>query len=123
MFENKKNFIKKTQKTKIEEPILKLEDESIDEDPLILEDAHTESKLTIKETPVATKETKISPAARKMATESNVDLDKIEGTGKNGVILRGYNEFDGFKTFSIREKNKTRSRRKSKNDEIAVNNS
>ena len=88
LFENKKNSIKKTQKTKIEAPILKLEDESIDEEPLILEDAHTESKLTIKETPVATKETKISPAARKMATESNVDLDKIEGTGKNGVILK-----------------------------------
>ncbi len=88
LFENQKTSIKKTKKTKIEEPILKLEEESIDEEPLILEDAHTESKLTIKETPVTAKETKVSPAARKMATESNVDLDKIEGTGKNGVILK-----------------------------------
>ena len=29
-----------------------------------------------------------SPAAKKMAAESDVDLDKIQGTGKNGVILK-----------------------------------
>ena len=33
-------------------------------------------------------EKKISPAARKMAIESNVDLSKIEGSGKNGIILK-----------------------------------
>ena len=33
-------------------------------------------------------ETKISPAARKMATESKIDLDDIMGSGKNGVILK-----------------------------------
>ena len=35
-----------------------------------------------------TNKAKISPAARKMATEAKVDIDKIKGTGKNGVILK-----------------------------------
>ena len=30
----------------------------------------------------------VSPAARKMAKEAKLDLNKIEGTGKNGVILK-----------------------------------
>ena len=35
-----------------------------------------------------TKEKQISPAARKMANETKIDLSKVEGTGKNGVILK-----------------------------------
>ena len=34
------------------------------------------------------KEQFISPAARKMALETNVDLNKIQGSGKNGDILK-----------------------------------
>ena len=30
----------------------------------------------------------LSPAARKIATEKKINLDKVEGTGKNGVILK-----------------------------------
>ena len=30
----------------------------------------------------------ISPAARKMANEANVDINEISGTGKNGLILK-----------------------------------
>ena len=35
-----------------------------------------------------TTEKKVSPAARKMAYESNVDLSKVEGSGKNGIVLK-----------------------------------
>ena len=61
---------------KIEEPILKLEEE-----PLILDQAHEEKA-------VQKKEKQISPAARKMASESKIDLSNIEGSGKNGLILK-----------------------------------
>jgi 2-oxoglutarate dehydrogenase E2 component (dihydrolipoamide succinyltransferase) len=66
----------KPKKINNEEPILKLEDE-----PLILEQVH-EEKVLKKE------ETKVSPAARKMASEAKVDLSSVEGSGKNGVILK-----------------------------------
>ena len=33
-------------------------------------------------------EVKVSPAARKMANEARVDLREVQGTGKNGVILK-----------------------------------
>tara|TARA_B100000963_G_scaffold359778_1_gene388158 strand:+ start:13 stop:1347 length:1335 start_codon:yes stop_codon:yes gene_type:complete len=61
----------------IEEPILKLEEE----EPLILDKIHKDS---VKQK----QEKKISPAARKMASEAKVDLSKVEGSGKNGVILK-----------------------------------
>ena len=67
----------KVKSKKKEEPVLKLEEE----EPLILEEVHEE--------PIAQKlEKKISPAARKMASESNVDLRMVEGSGKNGIILK-----------------------------------
>ena len=68
---------KKIKPKKMEEPVLKLEDE----EPLILEEVHKESA-------VQKVEKKISPAARKMAIESNVDLNEIEGSGKNGIVLK-----------------------------------
>ncbi len=90
LFEEKKEkkISKKINKPQIDEPILKLDNESVepDEEPLILEEAHQEAKAK-KIIPVK-KETQISPAARKMANEANVDIDKIEGTGKNGLILK-----------------------------------
>ena len=52
-----------------------------DEEPLILENIHEEK-------PIQKKEKQISPAARKMANESKVDLSNIEGSGKNGLILK-----------------------------------
>jgi len=68
---------KKIKSNRIEEPTLKLEDE----EPLILNEVHEE--------PVAHKiEKKISPAARKMAIESDVDLSRVEGSGKNGIVLK-----------------------------------
>ena len=68
---------KKKKEKKLEEPRLILDDE----EPLILEQVHEEKapqKL----------QKEISPAARKMASEAKVDLSSIEGSGKNGVILK-----------------------------------
>ena len=69
---------KKITKTKkIAEPILNLSEE----EPLILENVHVEKVLQ-------KNEKQLSPAARKMATEVKIDISKIEGSGKNGVILK-----------------------------------
>ncbi len=71
----KEEKIKKQKK--IEEPVLKLEEE----EPLILDQAHQENKFQ--------KENKeVSPAARKMANEAKINLDNVDGTGKNGLILK-----------------------------------
>ena len=85
----KKPATKRVNKQTFEEPVLTLDQESIDEneEPLILEEVHTD-KAAAKKIITQRKETKISPAARKMAAEARVDIDKIQGTGKNGVILK-----------------------------------
>ena len=58
-----------------------------EEEALVLDNFHNEVK--IKESPkVKTQKPSVSPAARKMAQEGKVDLNKIEGSGKNGVILK-----------------------------------
>ena len=68
---------KKTKPKKTEEPVLKLDDE----EPLILNQAH-EEKIVQKENK------EVSPAARKMAIEAKINLDAVDGTGKNGLILK-----------------------------------
>ena len=68
---------KKIKEKKLEEPKLILDDE----EPLILEQIHEDKTLQ-------KIQKQISPAARKMASEANVDLSTIEGSGKNGVILK-----------------------------------
>ena len=91
LFEEKKSISihKETKKTKAQNQILKLDNESTkdDEEPLILEQVHNEKKITGKNQNT-TKETTISPAARKMAQEAKIDINKVAGTGKNGVILK-----------------------------------
>tara|TARA_B100001248_G_scaffold212974_1_gene167384 strand:- start:1017 stop:2324 length:1308 start_codon:yes stop_codon:yes gene_type:complete len=67
----------KTIQKKIQEPVLKLEEE----EPLILDNAHED---TVKQKV----EKIISPAARKLASETNADISKIKGSGKNGIILK-----------------------------------
>ena len=68
---------KKPKQKKIEEPVLKLEEE----EPLILDQVHEEK--------IVSKENKeVSPAARKMASEAKINLEAVEGTGKNGLILK-----------------------------------
>ena len=69
---------KKIKPKKLEEPILKLEEE----EPLILNQVHEEKKVNLE------RDKQFSPAARKMASETKVNLESIEGSGKNGVILK-----------------------------------
>ncbi len=87
--EDKKNNLKKKKTTKvlIDEPVLKLEDEKVEDEPLILEQVHEEKKISSK--PFLTKkEAQVSPAARKLASEAKIDLNQVKGTGKNGIILK-----------------------------------
>jgi len=78
---------KKSKPKKTDELILKLEDE----EPLILEEVHQKpavQKPAVQKPAVQKVEKKISPAARKMAMESNVDLNEVKGSGKNGIVLK-----------------------------------
>ena len=73
----KSNKIKKTSTNfeEEEEPLV------LNEETLILDQIHEEkSSQNLKK--------QVSPAARKLANESKVDLSIIEGSGKNGVILK-----------------------------------
>ena len=89
LFEEKKNVAqkKKTIKPKVTEQILTLDTEKVEDEPLILEEVHEEKKI-LKQPLKIKKETKVSPAARKMANEAKIDLDQVRGTGKNGIILK-----------------------------------
>ena len=57
------------------------EKESTNNSPLVLNNIEEERQTPLK------KKT-LSPAARKLAAESKVDLEEVEGTGKNGVVLK-----------------------------------
>jgi 2-oxoglutarate dehydrogenase E2 component (dihydrolipoamide succinyltransferase) len=72
IFEEKKV----TKSKKVNQPILKLDEE----EPLILEQVHEEK--------IIEKEKQVSPAARKMASEAKINLSSIKGSGKNGVVLK-----------------------------------
>ena len=50
------------------------------EEPLILSEIHEEKKMKT--------ETVLSPSARKLVVESKIDVSQLEGTGKNGVVLK-----------------------------------
>jgi len=91
-----KNYSPPKKKTKIlQEPKedLKLFEEDAEplkleeEEALVLDNFYEEKKIKKKEK-IKIQEPSISPAARKMATEAKVDLNKIEGSGKHGVILK-----------------------------------
>jgi len=76
IFEEEK-ILKSKKPKKIKNNEIKLENET----PLILDQVH-EEKITKKEIK------QVSPAARKMAEETKVDLSRVQGTGKNGVVLK-----------------------------------
>ena len=87
----KSQVLKKTKEEVLN--LVEVEEETIpikaeeEEEALVLDNFHNEEK--IKESPkVKTQKPSVSPAARKMAQEGKVDLNKIEGSGKNGVILK-----------------------------------
>ena len=52
------------------------------EEPFILTEDHSEEKILNPSTNI------VSPAARKLAAESNINLKEIKGSGKNEVILK-----------------------------------
>jgi len=58
-----------------------------EEEPLILDQVHEEVSVS-KNISQKPQEARVAPSARKMAVESNIDLSKIQGTGKNGTILK-----------------------------------
>tara|TARA_Y100000591_G_scaffold321198_1_gene335845 strand:- start:1677 stop:3002 length:1326 start_codon:yes stop_codon:yes gene_type:complete len=85
--EEKNEEQRKSYKSQKDEQILKLDSKMEEDEPLILDQVHEEKKVS--KNPVKIKEEKkISPAARKMASEAKIDLEKVKGTGKNGIILK-----------------------------------
>ena len=54
----------------------------MEEEPLILNEEHNEIKKTNDNKP------RVSPAARKMASEKKIDIQTIKGSGKNGLVLK-----------------------------------
>ena len=92
IFEEKISKQKKIILKKETENVLKLDQEELkleDEEPLILDQIHKEQESQKKDKKVKqTSPKQFSPAARKMASESKVDLTSVQGTGKNGVILK-----------------------------------
>ncbi|MEC7150482.1 MAG: 2-oxoglutarate dehydrogenase complex dihydrolipoyllysine-residue succinyltransferase [Pseudomonadota bacterium] len=88
IFDKKKNEVKrKSHKLQKDEQVLKLDSVKEEDEPLILEQVHEEKKV-VKNTVKIKDEKKVSPAARKMASEAKIDLGKVVGTGKNGIILK-----------------------------------
>ncbi len=89
LFNDKNIDIQQTKKIKpkIEDQVLKLDIEKVEDEPLILEEVHEEKRIFEKPLKIQ-KEPKVSPAARKMASEAKIDLDNVEGSGKNGIILK-----------------------------------
>ena len=81
------NQQEKIKKTIQQEQILTLDNEKVEDEILILEDVHEEKNIS-KQALKKNVETKVSPAARKMASEAKIDLGKIKGSGKNGIILK-----------------------------------
>ena len=81
--------IKKTPPIKKPAPVKKVEvaQATKEEEPLILDQVHEEVSVS-KNISQKPQEARIAPSARKMAVESNLDLSKIQGTGKNGTILK-----------------------------------
>jgi len=93
-----KNYSPPKKKTKIikepkEEPLKLFKEEEAgtlkleEEEALVLDNFHEEKKVKENQKPKSQRPS-VSPAARKMATEAKVDLNKIEGSGKHGVILK-----------------------------------
>ena len=66
-----------------DEPLVLKEEE---EEPLILNEEVEADEKKIESTK---KDINLSPAVRKIVTEKNIDINKIEGSGRDGRILKG----------------------------------
>ena len=100
---NKDNKIKKIEPTSKDDNVIKLtkevekeadepeifdtkdEDSAIKEKPLILSKVVQESKSSSK----SEKDQMLSPAVRKIISENKIDIETVEGSGKDGRILKG----------------------------------
>ncbi len=67
-----------------EEPLI------LEEEPLILDKTHEESSNIYKEEKkdFNDNQLRVSPSARKMASEKRIDIQSIKGSGKNGLVLK-----------------------------------
>jgi len=74
---------KKEEKFKEEKIFEKEKKQESEEAPLVLTEIHNEQ-----ESSKNLNTNIVSPAARKLATESNITLSEVKGSGKNGVILK-----------------------------------
>ena len=87
---------KYTPPPKVEEVVPKIFEKPAEKKPkkekkLILKETQKEQPLLLSEEVKSEnylKEKIVSPSARKIANEKNIDLSKIAGSGKNGVILK-----------------------------------
>ena len=62
-------------------PEVKKKLKAVEEEPLVLTEIHNEPKIN-------KNSNLVSPAARKLAKESNINLSEVKGSGKNEVILK-----------------------------------
>ena len=77
-----KELAKQTSKEEIIPKVFNEEPLLLEEEPLILNEVHDEAKET------NSNELRVSPAARKIASEKNIDIQTIKGSGKNGLVLK-----------------------------------
>ena len=95
--------INKPKKTKIDkkktvEPLALMEESNpkvfdeeplvLEEEPLVLDEAHNENVKHDENKEINNNELRVSPAARKIASEKKIDIESIKGSGKNGLVLK-----------------------------------
>jgi len=85
--ENKPSKPKKEEALTLSEEVENKPSKPKKEEALVLDNFHEEKKVK-ENKKIKIQEPSISPSARKMATEAKIDLSKIEGSGKHGVILK-----------------------------------
>ena len=83
-----KNQPPKEKETQKEIPKKKIEPLKLEEEALILDNLVEKQTVNKKKEITKEKISNFSPAARKMAAEAKIDLNKIQGSGKHGVILK-----------------------------------
>ena len=95
--------INKPKKTKIDkkktvEPLALMEESNpkvfdekplvLEEEPLVLDEVHNENVKHDENKEINNNELRVSPAARKIASEKKIDIQSIKGSGKNGLVLK-----------------------------------